>query len=50
MVRSPTTAPRLVKLNEYHGFVEMPEGAPALLVGTVVPLMPTHVCPVVKPG
>ena len=40
------TAAVLSKLNEYHGFLPLPEGfRPA--VGTVLPVVPNHVCPVV---
>jgi D-serine deaminase-like pyridoxal phosphate-dependent protein len=36
----------LSKLNEYHGFLPLPEGfQPG--VGTVLPVVPNHVCPVV---
>ncbi|WP_410641609.1 alanine racemase [Amycolatopsis sp. lyj-346] len=37
----------LAKLNEYHGFLALPAGADRLGVGTVVPVVPNHVCPVV---
>jgi D-serine deaminase-like pyridoxal phosphate-dependent protein len=37
----------LSKLNEYHGFVALPAGQPRPGVGTVVPVVPNHVCPVV---
>jgi D-serine deaminase-like pyridoxal phosphate-dependent protein len=37
----------LAKLNEYHGFVALPDGGPRPSVGTVVPVVPNHVCPVV---
>jgi D-serine deaminase-like pyridoxal phosphate-dependent protein len=37
----------LAKLNEYHGFLAMPAGEPRPSVGTVVPVVPNHVCPVV---
>lgn len=37
---------RLLKLNEYHGFLAVdPADRPA--VGTVLPVVPNHVCPVV---
>ncbi|MET4538609.1 D-serine deaminase-like pyridoxal phosphate-dependent protein [Arthrobacter bambusae] len=40
------TSAVLSKLNEYHGFLSLPEGfRPA--VGTVLPVVPNHVCPVV---
>jgi D-serine deaminase-like pyridoxal phosphate-dependent protein len=38
----------LAKLNEYHGFVAVPPGEPRPSVGTVVPVLPNHVCPVVN--
>jgi D-serine deaminase-like pyridoxal phosphate-dependent protein len=38
---------RLLKLNEYHGFLAVePHERPA--VGTVLPVVPNHVCPVVN--
>jgi D-serine deaminase-like pyridoxal phosphate-dependent protein len=37
----------LAKLNEYHGFLALPDGAGRPAVGTVVPVVPNHVCPVV---
>ena len=36
----------LAKLNEYHGFLALP-GDARPSVGTVVPVVPNHVCPVV---
>jgi D-serine deaminase-like pyridoxal phosphate-dependent protein len=38
----------LAKLNEYHGFVAVPAGESRPRVGTVVPVVPNHVCPVVN--
>lgn len=38
----------LAKLNEYHGFVAVPGDEPRPGVGTVVPVVPNHVCPVVN--
>ena len=38
----------LVKLNEYHGFLTVPAGEHRPTVGTVVPVVPNHVCPVVN--
>lgn len=38
----------LSKLNEYHGFLTVPPGEPRPGVGTVVPVVPNHVCPVVN--
>ena len=37
----------LAKLNEYHGFLALPTGEFRPSVGTVVPVVPNHVCPVV---
>jgi D-serine deaminase-like pyridoxal phosphate-dependent protein len=37
----------LAKLNEYHGFLAVPAGESRPSVGTVVPVVPNHVCPVV---
>ncbi len=37
----------LAKLNEYHGFLALPPGQSRPSVGTVVPVVPNHVCPVV---
>jgi D-serine deaminase-like pyridoxal phosphate-dependent protein len=37
----------LAKLNEYHGFMAVPAGEPRPSVGSVVPVVPNHVCPVV---
>jgi D-serine deaminase-like pyridoxal phosphate-dependent protein len=37
----------LAKLNEYHGFLALPAGKFRPSVGTVVPVVPNHVCPVV---
>ena len=37
----------LAKLNEYHGFVAVPGGETRPSVGTAVPVVPNHVCPVV---
>ena len=38
----------LAKLNEYHGFLAVPAGEERPSVGTVVPVVPNHVCPVVN--
>jgi D-serine deaminase-like pyridoxal phosphate-dependent protein len=38
----------LAKLNEYHGFAAVPAGESCPDVGTVVPVVPNHVCPVVN--
>jgi len=37
----------LAKLNEYHGFLAVPAGELRPEVGSVVPVVPNHVCPVV---
>ena len=37
----------LAKLNEYHGFLALPPGDFRPSVGTVLPVVPNHVCPVV---
>jgi D-serine deaminase-like pyridoxal phosphate-dependent protein len=37
----------LAKLNEYHGFLALPAGDFRPIVGSVVPVVPNHVCPVV---
>ncbi|MEQ4725974.1 alanine racemase [Nonomuraea sp. B19D2] len=37
----------LSKVNEYHGFLPLPDGEFRPSVGTVVPVVPNHVCPVV---
>ncbi len=37
----------LSKLNEYHGFLALPAGDFRPSVGTVLPVVPNHVCPVV---
>jgi D-serine deaminase-like pyridoxal phosphate-dependent protein len=38
----------LARLNEYHGFLAVPGGESRPSVGTVVPVVPNHVCPVVN--
>ena len=38
----------LSKLNEYHGFLAVPHAGSRPGVGTVVPVVPNHVCPVVN--
>jgi D-serine deaminase-like pyridoxal phosphate-dependent protein len=38
----------LAKLNEYHGFTAVPADETRPSVGTVVPVVPNHVCPVVN--
>ncbi|GAB2832531.1 alanine racemase [Lentzea nigeriaca] len=37
----------LTKLNEYHGFLGLPAGEFRPDIGTVLPVVPNHVCPVV---
>lgn len=41
------TSAVLSKLNEYHGFLPLPAGGFRPRVGTVLPVVPNHVCPVV---
>lgn len=41
------TAAVLSRLNEYHGFLPLPAGDFCPGVGTVLPVVPNHVCPVV---
>jgi D-serine deaminase-like pyridoxal phosphate-dependent protein len=43
----PGTSAILSKLNEYHGFLPLPTGDFRPGVGTVLPIVPNHVCPVV---
>ena len=38
----------LARLNEYHGFLAVAAGETRPSVGTVVPVVPNHVCPVVN--
>lgn len=38
----------LAKLNEYHGFLKVPADERKYSVGTLVPVVPNHVCPVVN--
>jgi D-serine deaminase-like pyridoxal phosphate-dependent protein len=38
----------LARLNEYHGFMAVPGGESRPGVGTAVPVVPNHVCPVVN--
>ena len=38
----------MMQLNEYHGFLRLPEGAVRLRVGERVAIVPTIVCPVVN--
>jgi D-serine deaminase-like pyridoxal phosphate-dependent protein len=37
----------LAKLNEYHGYLAVPAGEFRPSIGTVVPVVPNHVCPVI---
>lgn len=43
----PGTTAVLSKLNEYHGFLPLPAGDFRPRIGTVLPVVPNHVCPVV---
>ena len=38
----------IVRVNDHHGIVELPDGAARPPVGTVVWVAPNHVCPVVN--
>lgn len=38
----------LARLNEYHGYLAVPAAESPPSVGTVVPVVPNHVCPVVN--
>ncbi|MER7403827.1 alanine racemase [Streptomyces sp. NPDC000070] len=38
----------LSKLNEYHGFLAVPPDEPRPSVGTVLPMVPNHCCPIVN--
>ena len=38
----------LTKLNEYHGYLAVPDGVPRPAVGEVIAIAPNHVCPVVN--
>ncbi|MGW0336465.1 alanine racemase [Streptomyces sp. NPDC003011] len=38
----------LSKLNEYHGFLAVPPEEPRPSVGTVLPMVPNHCCPIVN--
>jgi D-serine deaminase-like pyridoxal phosphate-dependent protein len=38
----------LSKLNEYHGFLAVPPEEPRPSLGTVLPMVPNHVCPIVN--
>ena len=35
-------------MNDYHGFVDLPDGSPSLGVGDRVVIVPNHVCPTVN--
>ena len=37
----------VVRVSDYHGVVEAPEGAPLPDIGRVVAIVPNHICPVV---
>lgn len=52
-IRGYGTAPTvpgavLTKLNEYHGYLALPEGVRRPAVGEVLAIAPNHVCPVVN--
>jgi D-serine deaminase-like pyridoxal phosphate-dependent protein len=38
----------IVRLNDHHGVVELPTGSPRPAIGSVVWVVPNHVCPVVN--
>jgi len=38
----------LRRLDEYHGYLSVPDATPRPPVGTVMTLVPNHVCPVVN--
>jgi D-serine deaminase-like pyridoxal phosphate-dependent protein len=38
----------VVRLNDHHGVVELPAGSPRPAIGSVVWVVPNHVCPVVN--
>ncbi|HEX5589970.1 MAG TPA: alanine racemase [Candidatus Limnocylindrales bacterium] len=46
----PASIPSAVlsKLNEYHGYLAIPEGTPRPAVGEVLAIVPNHVCPAVN--
>lgn len=44
----PSIGGALSRLNEYHGFLALPEGGTRPAVGAIVPIVPHHVCPVVN--
>jgi len=44
----PSHGGYLKLLNEYHGFLQLPEDGPRLRVGERVAVVPHHVCPVVN--
>lgn len=46
--RSMLDGPALSRLNEYHGYLAVPDGTPRPPLGTVLPVVPNHVCPVVN--
>lgn len=45
---SPLDGPALFRLNEYHGYLGIPPGQPRPPLGTVLPVVANHVCPVVN--
>ena len=36
------------RLNDHHGVVDLPAGAPRPAIGSIVWIVPNHVCPVVN--
>lgn len=46
--RVPAVDGVLSLLNEYHGFLRLPDGADRPAVGSIVPIVPHHVCPIVN--
>jgi D-serine deaminase-like pyridoxal phosphate-dependent protein len=38
----------LTRLNEYHGYLAVPDGVPRPAVGEILAIAPNHVCPVVN--
>lgn len=46
--QAPDWDGRLTALNEYHGFLQLPEGAARPTIGDRIAIVPNHVCPVVN--
>lgn len=40
--------PAIARVNEYHGYLALPDRRPRPSLGTVLPVVPNHVCPVVN--